>query len=204
MCNAITYIYVVHIYFKLSLVAPCASIDVMADPDMATCNKYSDAQLGQSCWSWAGDLKKADTCQQKLTNVMGTLNSVCCPKGGCKSGLPKTCNEKCAALWLPIWEDCSHTYQTAQYQSFSSTCEKTKYGQNRCNPEYMRKAGQSLMSGCKDPAALAFLKGTTQTPPKTCGRTCKNMLLPFYNECHGKLPASFDAFVGICQGGHGH
>merc|ERR1711865_893979 len=130
------------------------SIDAMADPDLAACSKYSDGQLGQSCWSWAADMTAADTCQTKLTHA--GLAKQCCGKAGCK-GLPKKCNEQCARLWLPIWEDCSHAYQTNNYNAFSGFCEATKYGKN------------------------------------SCSKACRRIMEPSMSECHGKLPASFDA-----------
>jgi hypothetical protein len=191
------------------------SLDAMLDTGVAKCKSaYSDNGLGaqNSCWSWSADMPKADSCQQRMASVIARLDSTCCPKSGCK-GFPKTCSRRCAALWLPIWRDCS---AVAQYQfasnpvlpQFAAACEQVRFGtKTRCSGAYISKGIVSTYSVCGK-AAQAYLMSQSTVVP-SCSPKCSHLVEPLFSECHAKLPARFGIFVKKCQnhgrgGGNGH
>ena len=61
------------------------------------------------CWGRQGVAPPTGTtCTERATTTFATMNDVCCDKKAkCDTGaFPTSCSTPCAALWMPIWEQC--------------------------------------------------------------------------------------------------
>lgn len=120
-----------------------------AGPDGTCCSDFTDPECTE-CWAFQGrQANTATTCTDRATSTFNLMNDVCCPKkGGCDTGsFPSRCEDDCAALWLPIWEDCGSLITTmfasapemaSSIGPFSDACVATFFGSGggRCDDDY--------------------------------------------------------------------
>lgn len=55
-------------------------------------------------------------CAAMLTSISADVNHICCPEGGCLHGVPNTCNEECATIWMPFAQQCSEFVKTTGFR----------------------------------------------------------------------------------------
>ena len=202
-------------------------------PTAVCCSDMTD-QVCVDCWGRQQQPPAtATTCSQRSTLTFNSMNTVCCSgKAGCDTGaFPTRCSDDCAALWMPIWQDCGAMLTSmfagspdmaASIGPFSDTCETTFFGSGsgRCDDTYWQAGLQIITQVCPNPGSQVLQGAHLAGPfPSTCSPQCSAVFLPFFEECETKIAAenayqantddarSYTNFAATCQaatpgGGH--
>lgn len=160
-------------------------------------NSIPRARTSSTCEDWFTDKDFEDQ-----------LTETCCTaEGGCQNGYPDTCNEDCAALWMPFWEKCSYYMilnfpkraavhpARSEYSDFAAMCEATQYGtSNRCSRQFYSSAHSAMVRACSG------------FPHGSCNSHCASTYFAFHSACRpvaderGISGDQMDAFLATCQG----
>lgn len=159
-------------------------------------------------WAWAPDTRSpAQVCQDSIVDTLDDLNTVCCADQECNGDtFPSRCNEDCAGLWEPMWQDCApHVSEMfAGQQSmansladFSDACDATLYSDS-CPRDYYEQGLTQLETQCP---------GAPNTA--SCNPSCKKFFTRFFSYCEPRMPLNtWGAFKNTCDqapgrgGGH--
>merc|ERR1740117_158593 len=169
-------------------------------------------------------------CASHLATLSPQVNAVCCPAGGCSNGVPNTCSEECAALWLPFAKQCSEYLKTmtganTALLDITSRCEEEEYGRYKANARNHRRGrcsdsdladftsqfAPACCGGngefCTGAAAGTFVLPEQNGQPH-CSADCATFAEQFYSECHPRIEATSEPveigaltdFLAVCQG----
>jgi hypothetical protein len=169
-----------------------------------------------------------DGCTSMLSDISQRVNHVCCPHGGCSNGVPNTCGEDCAAIWMPFALQCSEWIKSASdsvgaLAEITDKCEREEYGRykpgkthGRCADSDLQEYYSQFAPACcgpnaqycpgLDPSTPSLVQPTSNGQP-ICTPECATFVEEFNSECHPRLEAgdgadarTMNSFLAVCQG----
>lgn len=167
-------------------------------------------------------------CTSMLSSIADRVNHVCCPHGGCSNGVPNTCSEDCAQVWMPFALQCSEWIKGAadtvgSLAEITDKCEREEYGRykpgkthGRCSDSDIAEYYRQFAPACCGPNAAYCPNLDPSTPAVVlpmsagqpiCSAECAEFVEGFNSECHPRLEAgdgadaqTISAFLAVCQG----
>ena len=94
--------------------APLGFCDIPCVQELMDCHddpRIANTGLGaEDIATVAALCGSVDPCADITEQMLPTMNTVCCSEpGACnEDGVPQTCSQDCADIYVPFWEECSH------------------------------------------------------------------------------------------------
>jgi hypothetical protein len=130
--------------------------------------------------------------------AISPVTAACCEAGDCADGVPPTCSEECAGVFIPFMDDYNHGACMPLMQTVGATLHLGDL-EARCRESLGTDGGaDASRTDCSTAAAMPIVLACsreTTADAYFCESPCYAVLAPYVEECSAEIPSYIEEML---------